>query len=40
MTSQMENELLTRVGPGTQYCRISAPIGVPGPTRVSNSFSI
>src|SRR6266446_6932843 len=25
---------------GTQYCRISSPIGVPGPTRVSNSFSI
>ena len=24
---------------GSQYWRIRAPIGVPGPTRVSNSFS-
>src|SRR5258708_39761698 len=24
---------------GSQYCRISVPIGVPGPTRVSSSFS-
>ena len=25
---------------GSQYCRISSPIGVPGPTRVSSSLSI
>src|SRR5579871_4790198 len=24
---------------GVQYCRMSSPIGVPGPTRVSSSFS-
>ena len=40
MTSQMENELLTRVGPGTPMGALMRQYWVPGPTRVSNSFSI